>query len=65
MKGFIGKSLLLGSNTDKGYFMSHGSGGGVDINQRRKSNPTSYISHNDDLAPEQYLFKRFALIIYY
>lgn len=54
MKGFIGRSSELGDNTDKGHFMSHGSGGGLDINlypqrrdfnQRRKSNPRSYVYH--------------------
>jgi len=52
MKGFIGASSELGDNTDKGHFMNHGSGGGLDINlfpqrrdlnQRRKTNPASYI----------------------
>jgi hypothetical protein len=52
MKGFIGRSSELGANTDKGHFMSHGSGGGLDINlypqrrdfnQRRRSSPRSYV----------------------
>ena len=52
MKGFIGNSSQLGANTDKGHFMSHGTGGGLDINlfpqrrdfnQKRKSNPASYV----------------------
>lgn len=55
MQGFIGASSELGANTDKGHFMSHGSGGGLDINlypqrrdfnQRRKSNPRSYVYYD-------------------
>lgn len=55
MKGFIGNSSLLGDNTDKGHFMSHGTGGGLDINlfpqrrdlnQRRKTNPASYTYYD-------------------
>lgn len=52
MRGFVGRSSELGVNTDKGHFMSHGSGGGLDINlypqrrdfnQRRRTNPRSYV----------------------
>ena len=54
MSGFIGSSASLDANTlrDKGHMMSHGTGGGLDINlypqrrdlnQRRKSNPASYV----------------------
>lgn len=55
MKGFIGKSSELGDKTDKGHLMSHGAGGGLDINlypqrrdfnQRRKSNPRSYVYYD-------------------
>ena len=54
MSSFIGSSAELDANNirDKGHMMSHGTGGGLDINlypqrrdlnQRRKSNPASYV----------------------
>ncbi len=55
MRSFIGPSSRLGSQTDKGHFMSHASGGGLDVNlypqrrdfnQRRKANPRSYVYYD-------------------